>query len=156
VAIDQGTVVIGAPAEGSFDAGAAHIFQVVSSAIDTDLDGCADKREAGPSLNLGGGRNLNIFWDFFDVPTPPLWTKDRAVTVGDIAAVVARFGSSRPTFFPSKAVALSEAQSPVPAPPVYHAAYDRTVAGSVTGQPNASVTVEDITRVVAQFGHNCL
>src|SRR5439155_26433161 len=40
--------------------------------MDTDGDGCPDARELGASHTTGGQRNANDFWDFFDVPTPPL------------------------------------------------------------------------------------
>jgi hypothetical protein len=44
-------------------------------------------------------------------------------------------------------------------PPAYHTAYDRTFAGPEpwkTGPPNGSVTIEDVTLAVGQFGHTCL
>jgi hypothetical protein len=57
---------------------------------------------------------------------------------------------------PDKATALAEALAPVPAPPAYHAGYDRTANGLLTGPPDGAVTIVDINRVVAQYGHNCL
>jgi hypothetical protein len=126
---------------------------------DTDGDGCSDSEELGPVPSLGGTRNpkeLGGFWDFFDTPTPPLFVPDRAVSVADISAVVARFGSSRPGGPPDKATALAEAQTPPPAAAAYHVGYDRTLAPPFTGPPNGSVTVQDISLAVQQFGHNCL
>jgi hypothetical protein len=127
---------------------------------DTDGDGCADAEENGPDHRRGGQRNYTSFWDFFDVPTPPGYTRDKAVSVGDIAAVVARFGTQR-TPPPTKQEAYAEALLP-PAPlspPPYHPAYDRTLAGPEpwdSGPPNGSVTVEDIFLIVQQFGDTCM
>jgi hypothetical protein len=128
---------------------------------DDDNDGCADLRESGTNPQTGGQRSAHLFWDFFDVPTPPGFTRNQAVTVGDIAAVVARFGSSRPGGPPTKGEAFAEALAPPPAPPAYHAAYDRTASTSA-GQPwrsnsaNGSITVQDISLAAVQFGHSCL
>jgi hypothetical protein len=119
-------------------------------ASDADGDGCTAAQEAGPTLSLGGQRNSKVFWDFFDTPTPPSFNRDEAVAVGDIAAVVSRFGSS--------GVTTIDPLSTPAAAPAYHTGYDRTagpVAGT-TAAPNGSVTVQDISLAVQQFGHNCL
>jgi hypothetical protein len=124
---------------------------------DVDGDGCTDFEENGSSPALGGGRKKVIYWDFFDVPVPPSYSRDKAISVADIAAVVARFGSSRPGGPPDKATALTEAQSGPPLPPAYHAAYDRTPSGAfLSGPPDGAISVQDISRAVAQFGHSCL
>jgi hypothetical protein len=128
---------------------------------DGDLDGCADVEENGPDHRMGGQRDYTSFWDFFDVPTPPGYTRDKVVSVADIAAVVARFGTQRAAGPPTEEEALAEALSPAPplSPPIYHAAYDRTLAGPDvwnTGPPNGSVTVEDIYFTVQQFGDTCM
>lgn len=124
--------------------------------FDSDRDGCTDIQEGGGNPALGGGRNPQFFWDFFDVPTPPGPARNRAIVVADISAVIARFGSARPGGPPSKAEAFNEALAPPPPAPAYHAAYDRTPAGLLTGSPDGAITVIDINRVVAQFGHSCL
>jgi len=123
--------------------------------VDNDRDGCTNDRELGTNVNMGGGRSPSNFWDFFDVPTPPSFLRDRAVTIGDIAAVIARFGSNVTP--PSKANAYTQALSAPPPPPAYHAGYDRTpgVGQGRTGPPNGSITIQDITMAVLQFGHNC-
>jgi len=51
--------------------------------------------------------------------------------------------------------------SPLPAPPSYHPAFDRTpstVLGESwrTNAPNGSVSIQDITLAVQSFGHNCV
>jgi len=147
-------------AGGDF-AGAAYVFQVLSSTVDTDLDGCVDKREAGANPNQGGGRDPFNHWDFFDAPTPPGFTRDKAITIGDIGAVVARFGAVRPGGAPDKATALGEDLSPVPSPPAYHAGYDRTASTGMgqpwrTNVPNGSITIQDISLAVQSFGHSCV
>jgi hypothetical protein len=96
-----------------------------------------------------------VFWDFFDVPTPPSNARDRVISAGDVAAVAARFGSivAPP---PSKEEALAQALAAPPPPPAYHAAYDRTTLPSGwSGPPDGSIAVSDIARVVAQLGHSC-
>ena len=65
--------------------------------LDDDNDGCTDVAESQPAsaATSGGGRNPNYFWDVMDVPvgTPPL--RDKAIRIGDIGGVVARFGATR-------------------------------------------------------------
>jgi hypothetical protein len=98
-----------------------------------------------------------VFWDFFDVPTPPSYTRDRVISAGDVAAVAARFGSMQEPP-PSKEEALAQALAAPPPAPAYHAAYDRTLFGPNqwnSGAPDGSITVSDIARVVAQLGHSC-
>jgi alpha-tubulin suppressor-like RCC1 family protein len=117
----------------------------VTVLLDADLDGCADAREQGANEQAGGLRNPKSFWDFFDTPA-----RDRRVTVGDITAVVGRFGSSGD--------ANGDPLSTPPAAPVYHTAFDRTLAGGDpwgTGPADGSVTAQDIALIVAQFGHTC-
>jgi hypothetical protein len=130
----------------------------VVEASDLDQDGCIDAAEFGPYQQAGGLRSPKVLWDFFDVPTPPSFARDKSITVGDISAVVGRFGSSRTGGPPSKTDALAEALSMPPPAPAYHAAYDRTLAGPNpwnSGPPDGAISVADISRVVAQFGHSC-
>jgi hypothetical protein len=123
---------------------------------DDDADGCADDRELGLDPRIGGARNPHNFWDFFDAPTLPGPARNQSVTIGDVAGVVSRFGATRPGGPPSKAVAFAEAFTTPPPAPAYHAAYDRTVAGALSGPPNGSITVQDITAVIAQFAASCV
>ncbi len=127
--------------------------------VDTDGDGCRNKQELGPQEALGGRRDPESFWDFFDVPTGEPAERDRRVNVIDIGAVVTRFGSVRETP-PTKEEALAEAMSPPPAAPAYHAASDR--GGPIPGQelwnllpPDGSINIADVAAVVVQFGHTC-
>ncbi|MEX1253552.1 MAG: flexitail domain-containing putative surface protein [Dehalococcoidia bacterium] len=122
----------------------------VEPGVDSDGDGCDDARELGPNPSFGGGRDPGNVWDFFDTPDDAN-VRDRAITVGDLGRVVARFGSSG-----SKA--LDPLSTPPPAP-AYHTAFDRTSPGEAPNGhpqgPNGSVTAQDIALVVAQFGHSC-
>jgi hypothetical protein len=83
--------------------------------------------------------------------------RDRSITISDIVRIVGRFGSSQiPP--PTGDEAIAQALAPPPPPPAYHTGFDRSYAGPPnwrTGAPNGAVSVQDITLVVAQFGHNC-
>jgi hypothetical protein len=125
-------------------------------AVDADDDDCTAGQEAGSNPAAGGQRDDFVFWDFFDTPTPPSYTRDAAISVADIAAVVARFGSSRAGGAPDKETALLEAHTPPPSPPAYHVGYDRTPAAMFTGPPDGATSVQDIALNVQQFGHSCM
>jgi Tol biopolymer transport system component len=106
-------------------------------AVDGDGDGCTNAEELGPNQGTGGRRDPKNPWDFFD--TPPL---DRTITIADIVRIVGRFGAN------------------VGPPPTsnYDQAYDRSLTGPDLwdlGPPNGSVSVQDISFAVTQFGHNC-
>jgi hypothetical protein len=124
--------------------------RVSGSGADFDLDGCTDAREAGPNQTLGGRRNPQHFWDVMDQ-----WiggSRNEAITAGDVAAVVSRFGSSG-----------NPAGNPLTPPgglTGYHAIADRN--GAYPGQsawnlrpPNGSITAGDVAAAVGQFGHTC-
>ena len=149
---------------------------------DTDQDGCTDTMEFSLDATAGGWRDSKNFWDVFDVwvGSPP--TKDRRVSVGDLGAVVARFGASRAPV-PTEAEALAEALTPPPDTTSYHAAFDRGLQISEQqpwnlpplddaafdrglldhGQqqswtlrpPDGNIVIGDIGAVVAQFGLDC-
>ena len=53
---------------------------------DTDGDGCADVEELGPDEMLGGQRNPNYFWDFYDV------TGDKYIDIIDALLILNHFG----------------------------------------------------------------
>jgi hypothetical protein len=123
--------------------------------VDSDGDGCTDAAEARTapgSETAGGRRDPSNPWDFFDVPTGAPPARDGLVSVSDLAAVVARFGSS--------GNAGGSPFAAPPAPPAYHTAFDR--GGIVAGgqlwnlrPPNGTINVSDIVAVIAQFGHSC-
>ncbi len=116
---------------------------------DDDNDGCTDVAELQTAVGsevTGGRRDPFDFWDFFDP------NRDRAVSLGDFLAVLARFGSTGdPGIDP-----LSE---PPPAP-AYHTRYDRTGAPPganpwQAGPPDGSIGLTDFLALLAQFGHTC-
>jgi len=124
-------------------------------------DGCSTWEELGASQTYGGLRDPFNFWDFFDVPTGawPNLQRDKAVQIGDISAVVARFGANDA----NKTAPINRNSDPLSPPPAsgYHPAYDR---GGVSLGPNiwnvdapdGSITIGDITKTQAQFGHTCV
>lgn len=122
----------------------------VRQAPDSDKDGCSDGEEKGNNPNLGGRRNVNNFWDFFDTPAGA--GRNKTVSVEDIVGVVGRFGSTG-----------NPAASPMTAPPPapgYHTAFDRRDDPSSTDgwrllSPDGAIAVADIVAAAAQFGHNC-
>ncbi len=120
-------------------------------APDSDRDGCFDGRELSNSQLLGGRRDPNHFWDFFDTPGPAN-ARDQAVNVSDLLRLVLRFGATG-----------SPAIDPLSAPPTngYHPAFDRTAAVPPAerwdlGPADGSINVVDIASMVAQFGHTCV
>ena len=121
------------------------------SGNDSDGDGCDDAFELGSNQVLGGLRDPNNPWDFFDTPNAAN-ERDQAVSIADVGRVVARFGSSGdPTGDPF---------SPPPATG-YHTAFDRSAAPPGEdlwdlGPPNGDISVADIGAIVAQFGHTCV
>lgn len=50
---------------------------------DSDGDGCIDSKELGGDWKLGGQRDPNNRWDFFDVPVPAITAASAALPVGD-------------------------------------------------------------------------
>jgi len=132
---------------------------------DTDDDLCRDDRELGPNENIGGRRDPTSFWDFFSVFTGNPLIRDTAIGGADLAAVVARFGStddgagtfnrnSDPLSTPTKPVLPSSNRAN------YHPDFDRS--GSAAGSdawdllpPNGNIGAAEIANVVAQFGDHC-
>ncbi len=152
------------PLDGDGDQTAAcDMGAVETGPNDSDGDGCTDEREAGPDPALGGGRDPNWFWDFFDVPAGAALTRNRNVTGEDIFAVIGRFNAtdlgvgdfdrnSDPLSTPNPLVIGAHRQN-------YHPAYDRSslVGPDVwdLGPPDGAITGLEIFAVIAQFGHSC-
>ena len=119
--------------------------------VDSDSDGCTDVQEAGLSAGLGGLRDPENYWDFFNTPDVNN-IRDRQIDITDIGNLVARFG------------ALGEPEgdplSPPPYAPAYHTAFDR--GGPIPGEnlwnllpANGSIDIIDIGAMIIQFGHTC-
>jgi glucose/arabinose dehydrogenase len=124
-----------------------------SPPIDTDGDGCLDSAEAGPDPRLGGQRDPMNFWDFMDQWIGSPFARDKVVAGGDIAAVVARYGSVGDP--------MGDPHTPPGAITGYHVIADRN--GPIPGQdpwdlqpPDGSVSAGDIVAVVAQYSHHCV
>ncbi|MEX1252920.1 MAG: penicillin acylase family protein [Dehalococcoidia bacterium] len=120
---------------------------------DLDLDGCSNQREAGTDQAQGGRRDPLNFWDVMDQFTGAPFTRDKIVGIGDVGAVVGRYGASGDVN-----------GNPLTAPASvsgYHTSADRN--GSIPGgdawdllPPNGTISIGDIGAVVGQFGHNCM
>jgi hypothetical protein len=138
-------------------------------AIDTDGDNCSDKEELSDSGAQGGLRDPFNVGDFMSVHTGPVSNlqKDQVVSVADISAVVARFGTNDGGG--TATVNRNTNPKTQPTGTGYHPSYDRggpipngAAAGAVARQLPAafgsgagSITVADISATVAQFGHSC-
>jgi hypothetical protein len=115
-------------------------------------DGCTDWEELGTAQGSGGLRDPFNFWDFYDVPTGSPPARDKVVAAADLAAVVARFGSTGDP--------AGNPLSAPPAAPAYHTAYGR---GGTLGPnqwnlspANGAISGGDIAMLNAQYGHTCV
>jgi hypothetical protein len=121
-----------------------------TSDVDDDNDGCSDSAEVESNPAAGGMRNPLWFWDFFDVPTGASLTRDHAVSVTDVFAIIARLNTTG-----------EAGSSPVTTPPPtgYHPAYDRgpTIGTNAwdLGAANGSIAPVDFFALLAQFNHRC-
>jgi hypothetical protein len=119
-------------------------------AQDTDGDGCADALELGPLPQFGGGRNPLNFWDFYDTPDRTGY-RNRTVSLSDLSEVASRFGARGDP-------AGDPLAGPVPPPPSYHSAFDRSGAapGVRNRRADGAINVGDVGSVLKDFGHRCL
>jgi len=115
---------------------------------DRDGDGCFNWRELGDNPTLGGQRDPDNPWDFFDVPLPVgdpgTGTRDKQVDGNDALAVLAKFGATP--------------GDPIPGAPPYDPAYDRSTPSPEPWSTQAPDGVQDGNDVIwnlAQFGHSC-
>ncbi|MGB6837471.1 MAG: flexitail domain-containing putative surface protein, partial [Dehalococcoidia bacterium] len=137
---------------------------------DADCDGCSDAEELGSNPTLGGTRDPNNPWDFYDVPVPTAFDggtyadKDKAVSiVNDVLAVLEYAGTS-------DGGACNSGPDRTPGTPddrCYNQdnngdtaddgwVYDRSVGATWSGAPNRAITViNDLLLVLAQAGHSC-
>jgi hypothetical protein len=138
--------------------------------MDSDQDNCTDKQELGAVGASGGLRDPFNVGDFMSVHTGPAanLAKDKVVSVADISATVARFGANDS----GGTTKINRNTNPKTRPfgVGYHPSYDRGgpipnggAAGAIsrqtpstTGTGGGSVTVADISAVVAQFGASCV
>lgn len=151
--------------DGLTDALEQQVFESDPGIADTDSDGCRDGKElASNPPGKGGRRNPTYVWDLLDVPDGTLLERNGAITGGDIAQVVGRFGSNDtgPGPFDRASDPLMPSLPPLLPPGSrqnYHPAFDR--GGTTPGfllhpnPPDGSIGGGDIALVVSQFGHNC-
>src|SRR5207249_9355584 len=143
-----------------------HRIRKIAVAADSDLDRCLDARELGPSHTTGGQRDPSNGNDFFDTPTPVLLpsnttgTRNKAITIGDVIAIVAYIGtSSAMPGTPNSNGATHGSDWNVNGTPDGQE-YDRT-AGGIAGQPwrsgapNGAVSIADALVDLNQVGDNC-
>jgi Tol biopolymer transport system component len=128
---------------------------------DSDLDGCMDAKEALPQASLGGLRNPQHFWDYYDVWTLSgmTWVRDKTINIpGDILGVAKRFGAG--PLPPAKGQAVIDALTPPTSATGYHIDYDRGMTLGPNGWnkagPDGTINIpNDILGVAGQFGHSC-
>lgn len=149
----------GAPQGAGQDASVAWAEQGPN--FDTDQDKCTDARELSNSPTTGGLRDPFNFWDVRSVPIGVSSVSDRAVSVSDVVAVVARFGSNDAGATATVSRYSNPIVTTVGTAPSYHPAFDTAggLAGSSGGWnvkgPDGAVAVGDILAIVGQFGMNC-
>ena len=123
---------------------------------DSDGDGCLDGVEFGPHQGAGGRRDPMNFWDFTSQWTGGI--RNGTVTIGDLGAVVARFGTVQDPAL-TEEEALAEALTAPVATTGYHPSADRSGSAGPNPwnllPPNGTITVGDIGVIVVQFGHVC-
>lgn len=126
---------------------------------DPDKDGCTTGTEAGSTQGSGGRRDPLSFWDFIDQYTGIPLARDGGVVTNDISAIVARFGTV-PASPLTKTKALAQALTVPSDASSYHASADRGGADPLGNPwdlfpPDGGIVTNDISALVAQFGHTC-
>ncbi len=130
---------------------------------ETDGDGCPDGRELAPSHITGGQRNPNSFWDFFDVPTPPLLpsnttgTRNHAISIGDAIAILTYIGTNNLNPNTPNANGATYGSDWNSNGIQDGQEYDRTPGAQAwaPGMPNGAVTIGDALIEVNGIGDNC-
>ncbi len=151
VAVSGNTIAVGAHLEdeGGLEAGAAYVFDLLQSfgtptptpEPDTDGDGCSDPRENGPDETLGGLRDWQNPWDFYDVLGGGGGQPDQIIDLpNDILGVIQHFA---PTGAPPYDVQFDRGPSSGPN------AWNMTAPDGVIDLPN------DVLGVILQFNHSC-
>jgi hypothetical protein len=122
---------------------------ITPGAIDPDGDGCTDAKEMGPNQSLGGQRNPNYYWDFYDVGTnrggpgggDENFTKDGKVNFQDALIILDHFGHDGTDAHDHDL----DRDVPNPAMPWQ----------TVEGLPGDKVTFTDVLNNLKSFGHSC-
>lgn len=133
---------------------------VACADLDTDGDGCTDAQELGPDEQLGGRRDPDNFWDFFDTPGFT-GQRDRSISLGeDIMALGWRLGANDG----NGTAAVNRYSDPLAPlsddPTAYHPAFDRSgpAQGALLwdiGPPDGQINLSDLLAMIYQYGHTC-
>ncbi len=125
---------------------------------DTDGDGCSDAQELGSDATLGGRRDPNNPWDFFDTPDAN-GVRDGVILMADIMRVLRRYGADDADGSAS-VNRNSPPSGPPPASSAYSPAFDRSyvegVSPSHLGAPDGHITLFELLRVLSQYGNSCV
>jgi hypothetical protein len=147
---------------------------------DTDCDGCTDDSEAPARPNDGlsplrpaetGGFDPNAWYDFYDVPVPanpdmtPNGTRSRAVTYGDVIAVLFYVGTCNDCPPNANGVDYDSIKGSCDwnadtVPDKEGLCYDRSPGPEPNppgdaGPPSGAIALTDVLVVLAQFGLDC-
>jgi len=137
---------------------------------DRDCDGCSDGAELLENAALGGQRDPDNPWDFYDVPVPTAFNggtmddRDQAVSmVNDVLAVLKYAGASDggacnagPDGTSGNADDRCYNQDNNTDGQDDGLLYDRSVGASWSDAPDGAISIlEDVLLVLAQSGHSC-
>jgi len=157
-------------ADGYPNVCATQTFSLCPYPNDTDCDGCSDAEELGSNPALGGTRDPNNPWDFYDVPVPSafdggtLGDRDQAVSMlNDVLSVLEYSGTwngglcnSGPDQIPGSPDGRCYNQDNNCDGRNDGLLYDRSAGATWSDAPNGAIKVtEDLLLVIAQTGHSC-
>ena len=126
---------------------------------DSDGDGCTDVAELGSNPFIGGLRDPNNYWDFYDVPATDGARDGDIALLTDVLAVVFRLGTND-----GNGTAPVNRYSDPQARPEdmvsYHPAFDRSPPPPgqnqyALGPPDGHIGLWDLLGVISQYGHRC-
>jgi len=135
---------------------------VLDPLADSDGDGCSNQEELGSNPALGGQRDPDNFWDFYDVPVPSHYasggggTRDKAIGVTtDVVALLTYVGSQNTGSDPRYNVDLDGdgIQDGIE--------YDRRTSAYPSqpwrsGPPDGGIGITtDVVAMMKQGGHSC-
>lgn len=129
--------------------------------VDTDSDGCTDNKEIGPDPALGGARDPNNPWDFYDIPQPfgqPGAVKDKMITDEDMQTVLKYVGTAAGKGANAKGVKYDDDLNQNGVKDGEE--LDRTPSKDpgkpwLSGPPNRAISLQDVGVMRNQIGHNC-
>ncbi|MCI0855079.1 MAG: hypothetical protein J4N98_00205 [Chloroflexi bacterium] len=127
--------------------------------LDTDGDGCTDAEELGPDEQLGGRRDPENFWDFYDTPNQNNDRDGEIDLPNDILSILRRINANDSNGN-AEINRYSDPKSPIPADiTAYHPAFDRSGPQGDDpwdlGPPDGYINLIDVLGVILQYGHSC-